>query len=548
MIARKLADRWAHLRAKPDRGSTLVITMVLIMVVAVMLVGFQVAVMALANRVADAYDDKQAYLMARSAVTAVVDELENQSAEEFELLQNDSSLVVEPTSVLLVAVTALNETDTLVLDNTSFHDADALDGEVAVTITLQTTETYLVTAIATVGDATESVSMTVTATENLLIRTSESTTELSGSYAGIYSDFGTIFDKVKTDDTPSVALVSTGVLILDDEADLYSSIYCDGDIILSGEDIKEVKDPNEKDSYTVEIFATGDITLSGKVTLENVDIRCNGTLTISGKVTIEDSNIQCDTLVTSGSNYSLSDNTVTTSSSSTTLSTVYVPSRSCPTWVDDAEATIASGDYVLYTKEMASSKTSFVGGTVYLLDDDVETIYGNKTSGISDDNPAIIVIPSGFDVEIVEKCSSMGLYIWLQGDAELTVDPDKMTLRIYGDPASDDLTAEITEKLATCTTQAQVQSVMNSYQSQLSTVIFKEGDVEFTGTITVGYIVCDEEIQFNYDALPSGESIVENADGSYSSADGSTAGSSSSGGESGSFDTYDAEMYVKEGS
>ncbi len=76
-----------------QKGSTMLVTMVLMALFGIMLAGFHMAVISITARIDDTYSEKQTYLYARSAVTAVTEDIMEKSADYTTALEAYQTLV-----------------------------------------------------------------------------------------------------------------------------------------------------------------------------------------------------------------------------------------------------------------------------------------------------------------------------------------------------------------------------------------------------------------------------------------------------------------------
>lgn len=202
-----------------NQGSSLVAVMIGLMLVSIATAGFIASINGMVFRDLYRYEQKQSYLTARSTVDAIAKSIEEYShnlisSKDLITRMNMSTLplqmqiqevqelnLTQGQEKFLYDLQNLNEGDIMYLDEIQWNQVpDSLDmGTVEVSILRQSSEDYIVKAKATVGNDISEVGILMKGTEHQEDESVTKIPEESGTWNGIYADYGyTILDGALT--------------------------------------------------------------------------------------------------------------------------------------------------------------------------------------------------------------------------------------------------------------------------------------------------------------------------------------------------------------
>ncbi len=259
-----------------NRGSTLILVMIALMIVGIAVVGFQTAIMSFATRTLTQHYEKQSYLSARSVAEALSEMLEENSYNN--IMQLDASdrntIVGLPSEMYVGTISDISLTDKQVqlldeladmvvgdvmdLGEITFTDNPSeLDvGIVTATITKDSDSEFIIEATADVNGDVDSVKTLLTAEYYELVtgEPEAGVVEIDGDWAGFYSDFG-------------MSVASSGYYTLNDE---------DNTIVMENPAYYGVGE-----DLLGNIYVKNDVTLED-VSLQNGNIKSEGSITVMG--------------------------------------------------------------------------------------------------------------------------------------------------------------------------------------------------------------------------------------------------------------------------
>ncbi|WP_409968066.1 hypothetical protein RFF05_16275 [Bengtsoniella intestinalis] len=485
-----------------QRGSSLATTLIVISVLSVFVVGFQYAIYAYGVRTLTLHDESQAYLYARSAVLALGEELAEESAAEWAVIEalleieeaRAAAAAADPEGypdgytvqvpdmtpkhpVLLLMSEELEDYgDSITFDNAAFQGANYNGntedtGTLSMTITYQDVNAYVISATSTVGNCDESVSFLLYTNDSVSIpddvqppaveeEEEEDDEAYSIKLASMVGFTAPTMPMMYTLDLTSATRFFSYLPIYLYDVGRYSAsnttIYCPYSIFITGNfAISNSSNLVSGDSIILKSGTTGD------------PIATNSSIFVKDSIKILGGSIDSSAL------YKFS-----------SFPSTYTVTQ--PVWVS------AVRNVSTYTNAAtASSWNTSPNGenlTVYAWDGgwNGSTLTVSADMNVSASNPVYFVIQEGQSIKITGS-TGLGCHFYIEEGGELIFTQGTTSGYIYAEPVmgtqKTDLYSALQAKIDANGDSGTMQSIISAYQSDIARVQLADSGT-FTGSIS----------------------------------------------------------------
>lgn len=479
-------------RLRNQRGSSLATTLIVISVLSVFVVGFQYAIYAYGVRTVTLHNESQAYLYARSAVLAVAEELAEESAAEWAVIEallaqeeanaaaaaaNGEEYFIQVPDMtpqhpvlLLMSQSLENYGDTITFDNAAFQGTEDA-GDLSISIAYEDVNAYVITATSTLGSSDETVSFLLYTDDPVDIPDDVQPAPEEEEEVDPEDGYSIKLGSMIGFTAPTMPMMYSLDLTSANRFFSYLPIYLYnvGRYTTSGTTIYS--------PYS--IFATGNLAMSNGSNLVS-----GGSVTLktgtTGSPVLSDSSLYVkDSLTLSGAIIDANKLYKFDAFSSTYTLTQ-------PVWVS------AVRDVNTYANAAtATSWTTSPNGTsltVYAWDGgwDGSTLTVTADMNLSASNPVYFVIQEGQSIKITGS-TGLGCHFYIEEGGELILSQGTASGYIYAEPVTGTLRTSLNSALQSKVSgngaNGTLQSVINTFESQVARVQLADSGT-FTGSIS----------------------------------------------------------------